>query len=54
MKGSPFTGIGFAGYDNHTQKYLSTWMDSMGTPRRGTDDYSDAWVPGQLSTKNEN
>ena len=31
MMGSPFTGIGFAGYDNHTKKYVSTWMDSMGT-----------------------
>jgi len=31
MMGSPFTGIGMAGYDNHTKKYVSTWMDSMGT-----------------------
>jgi hypothetical protein len=31
MMGSPFTGIGLAGYDNHTKKYVSTWMDSMGT-----------------------
>jgi len=31
MMGSPFSGIGFAGYDNHTGKYVSTWMDSMGT-----------------------
>jgi hypothetical protein len=31
MMGSPFTGIGITGYDNHTQKYVSTWMDSMGT-----------------------
>jgi hypothetical protein len=31
MMGNPFNGIGFAGYDNHTQKYVSTWMDSMGT-----------------------
>lgn len=31
MMGSPFTGIGFTGYDNHTQKYVSTWMDTMGT-----------------------
>jgi hypothetical protein len=31
MMGSPFTGIGVAGYDNHTKKYVSTWMDSMGT-----------------------
>ena len=31
MMGSPFTGIGFVGYDNHTGKYVSTWMDTMGT-----------------------
>jgi hypothetical protein len=31
MMGSPFTGIGVTGYDNHTGKYMSTWMDTMGT-----------------------
>ena len=31
MMGSTFTGIGVTGYDNHTKKYVSTWMDSMGT-----------------------
>ena len=31
MMGQPFTGIGVNGYDNHTKKYVSTWMDSMGT-----------------------
>jgi hypothetical protein len=31
MMGSPFNGIGVTGYDNHTKKYVSTWMDSMGT-----------------------
>jgi Protein of unknown function (DUF1579) len=31
MLGSPFTGLGFCGYDNHTGKYISTWMDTMGT-----------------------
>lgn len=31
MMGQPFTGIGVIGYDNHTKKYVSTWMDSMGT-----------------------
>jgi hypothetical protein len=31
MMGTPFTGIGFTGYDNHTGKYVSTWLDSFGT-----------------------
>jgi hypothetical protein len=31
MMGSPFTGIGVTGCDNHTKKYVSTWVDSMGT-----------------------
>ena len=31
MMGSEFNGVGFTGYDNHTKKYVSTWMDSMGT-----------------------
>jgi hypothetical protein len=31
MIGSPFKGIGITGYDNHTRKYVSTWMDSMST-----------------------
>jgi Protein of unknown function (DUF1579) len=31
MMGSPFTGIGVTGFDNHTKKYVSTWIDSMGT-----------------------
>ncbi|MDY0281932.1 MAG: DUF1579 domain-containing protein [Salinivirgaceae bacterium] len=31
MMGSPFTGINVIGYDNHTQKYVSTWIDSMST-----------------------
>ena len=31
MMGTTFTGIGFTGYDNHSGKYVSTWMDSMGT-----------------------
>ncbi|HTZ39712.1 MAG TPA: DUF1579 domain-containing protein [Syntrophales bacterium] len=31
MMGSPFSGIGFTGYDNQTRKYVSTWMDSMST-----------------------
>jgi hypothetical protein len=31
MMGSPFSGFGFLGYDNNTQKYVSTWLDNMGT-----------------------
>jgi len=31
MGGSPFTGINLIGYDNHTKKYVSTWIDSMST-----------------------
>jgi hypothetical protein len=31
MMGNPFTGLGFCGYDNHTGKFVSTWMDTMGT-----------------------
>ncbi len=31
MMGSPFTGINVIGYDNHTKKYVSTWIDSMST-----------------------
>jgi hypothetical protein len=31
MMGSPFKGIGVTGYDKHNKKYVSTWMDSMGT-----------------------
>ncbi len=31
MMGSPFSGLGVTGYDNHTKKYVTTWIDSMGT-----------------------
>ena len=31
IMGSPFTGINLIGYDNHTKKYVSTWIDSMST-----------------------
>lgn len=31
MMGEPFTGISFLGYDNHTGKYVSIWIDSLST-----------------------
>ena len=31
MMGTPFTGINLIGYDNHSGKYVSTWVDSMST-----------------------
>ncbi len=31
MMGQPFTGISILGYDNHTRKYQSIWVDTMST-----------------------
>lgn len=31
MMGQPYTGIGVTAYDNLRKKYVSTWIDSMGT-----------------------
>lgn len=31
MMGQPFNGIGIDGYDNMRKKYVTAWMDSMGT-----------------------
>lgn len=31
MMGQPFTGICLMGFDNHTKKYESIWIDSMST-----------------------
>jgi len=31
MMGFPFTGINLLGYNNHTGKYESVWLDSMST-----------------------
>ncbi len=29
--GMPFEGIGYTGFDNYKQKYVSVWMDNFGT-----------------------
>ena len=31
MMGQPYSGIGIDAYDNMTKKYVTTWMDTMGT-----------------------
>ncbi len=31
MMGQPFSGMGVTGYDNVMGKYVSTWIDNMGT-----------------------
>jgi uncharacterized protein DUF1579 len=31
MMGQPFSGMGITGYDNVIGKYVSTWIDNMGT-----------------------
>jgi hypothetical protein len=31
MMGQPFTGTGFTGYDNFKKKFVSFWIDNMGT-----------------------
>jgi hypothetical protein len=31
MMGQPFSGIGINGYDNLRKKYVTTWIDTMGT-----------------------
>jgi hypothetical protein len=31
MMGAPFSGMGITGFDNVTGKYVSTWIDNMGT-----------------------
>ena len=31
MMGAPFSGMGITGYDNVIGKYVSTWIDNMGT-----------------------
>lgn len=31
MMGQPFSGMGITGYDNVTGRFISTWIDNMGT-----------------------
>ena len=31
MMGQPFSGVGYTGYDNMNKKYVSFWIDNMGT-----------------------
>ena len=31
MMGQPMNGIGYTGYDNFRKKYVSSWIDNMGT-----------------------
>jgi hypothetical protein len=31
MMGQPYNGIGITGYDNLRKRYVSTWIDTMGT-----------------------
>lgn len=31
MMGQPFSGVGIDGYDNMTKKYVTAWVDTMGT-----------------------
>ncbi len=31
MMGQPYSGIGIDAYDNMTKKYVTAWMDTMGT-----------------------
>jgi hypothetical protein len=31
MMGQPYSGVGISAYDNFRKKYVSTWIDSMGT-----------------------
>jgi hypothetical protein len=41
MMGQPYEGIGYTGYDNVQKKYVSVYMDNMGTgmmPSTGTED----------------
>jgi hypothetical protein len=42
MMGTPFHGMGLYGYDNVTGKYVSTWIDNMGTGIMSSEGKADA------------
>jgi hypothetical protein len=50
MMGKKFTGMGLMGYDKFNQKYVSIWMDDMGTGIFSSEGTSDA--SGKVFTLN--
>lgn len=42
MEGMPFEGMGVHGYDNMKKKYVSVWMDNMGTGMMQSEGMADA------------
>jgi hypothetical protein len=42
MMGQSFEGFGITGYDNYKKKYLSTWVDNLGTTIMLTEGTPDA------------
>ena len=40
--GTPFSGVGYTGYDNYKKKYVGTWMDTAGTAVMNTTGTVDA------------
>ena len=50
--GQPFHGMGTFGYDNGTKKYVSTWVDNMGTGiMTGTGTSSDGGKTINMTTR---
>jgi hypothetical protein len=41
MMGMPFDGLGLFGYDNYKKKFVSAWVDSMGTAMYATEGLAD-------------
>jgi hypothetical protein len=50
MMGMPFNGMGITGYDNVTKKFVSTWIDNMGTGIMTSEGTADA--TGKIITWN--